>query len=232
MRTGKIVAGILCVATLAGCTSYRLTGRFMSHGEACPQPTAQKYHIAHLTIDAARGGNQVARNLNRDNPYAAPDPWSIPQTASLMRMDQLAEKIEESCPDVFANDASAQRIDVKVLCRNEDSRYGATILFPYLVSLGTLPAIQEILSDCTVEVCATADGKRIGRVVPIELSSIMKLTVFSPIGLMDFERPTDVISQRHGTGVMAAPHLEPSVQHDFSRVFAESVGAAVCRALK
>lgn len=232
MRIGKVLVGILCVATFVGCSSYRVTGRFMSPGEAHPQPTAQKYHIAHLAIDAARGGNQAVRDMNRDNPFVMADPWSIAQTVSLMKMEQLAEKIEESFPDVFANDASAQRIDVKVICRNEDQRYGVTILFPYLVSLGTLPAIQETLSDCTVEVRATADSKRIGRVVPIELASIMKLTVFSPIGLIDFERPTDVISQRHGSGIMAAPHLDPSVRQNFSRVFAESVGAAVCRALK
>ena len=174
----------------------------------------------------------MIRDMNKDNPYVMADPWSIAQTVSLMKMEQLAEKIEESCPDVFANDVSAQRIDVKVVCRSEDNRYGVTILFPYLLSLGTLPAIWETLSDCTVEVCTTADGKRIGHVVPIELSSIGKLTVFSPIGLIDFERPIDSISQRHGSGIMEAPHLEPVVRQNFSWVFAESVGGAVRRALK
>ena len=107
---------ILSVTTMCGCSSYR----FIATGEKDGYSPRNKYRIANLIIHAPRGLNNYVKQTNVDNPFVVPDPWSIPQVASVYNMEKLRKMIEQRYPSIFVYDESATPIDVNVYCTNEE----------------------------------------------------------------------------------------------------------------
>ena len=78
------------------------------------------------------------------------------------------------------------------------------MFFPYIVSLGTLPAFITTTSECRVEVRPHASQSSASR--KLRFSSDMKLTCFSPIGLIPYDELSNVREQNFGSGIFDVPH--------------------------
>ena len=105
-----------------GCTSYR----FAAIGENNDYVPKKKYRISTLTIHAPRGP-KILQQLSGGNPFVAPDPWSIPQVASISNIEKLRLMVAKRHPSIFTQDESATPIDVNVYCTDErDHRRGLT----------------------------------------------------------------------------------------------------------
>ena len=205
-----------------GCTSYR----FAAIGENNDYVPKKKYRISTLTIHAPRGP-KILQQLSGGNPFVAPDPWSIPQVASISNIEKLRLMVSKRHPSIFTQDESATPIDVNVYCTDERKELEWTILVPYVASLGVLPAFIRTMSTCEVSVHHAGAIPKIQRNAAMRLQSDAKLTCFSPLGLIQFDRDVNATSQRLSSGIMTASHLDSNTLNDLLTVFSESVADAI-----
>ncbi len=211
----------VCCALLAGCMSYRLSS-YGEGGRMVAEKAVQgRYRIVGVQIDCARGLDEATR-ARMDNPWAA-DPWSILQVAAGLKNTDVISAIRERTPGV-CEDVNAVPVEIKVISTMENSELGATFLVPYLVSLGTLPAFIRRLSDCRIEVAIGSGEKRRTYSCQRRFVADSKMTCFTPIGLIDYDRDFVAIEQQLGTlgGVGNASTAMP-IRMKFQGVFAGTV---------
>lgn len=218
MKSSFIV--VVCSVLMTGCGSYR----FHSVGEtplASGQPTRQ-YRIVGLSFDVKRGLNGFNP---QNNPFAPPDPWSIVQTASLLNQKDLVEAIKRK-NEAVGDNADAVPVEIEIVSQSERKELEATILVPYLVSLGILPAWNRSISSCTIKMTLGIGTARKSYQYECNFISNSKMTAFSPIGIIDYDDIPDAIAQRKASGY-AAPHLNPNCLNDLKTVFATTVSKAL-----
>lgn len=216
-----LVLGVVC-----GCTSYRFSGLASQGTSARNVATKNHYCISHLQLSVIRGLNEVVRRQQAENPYAAPDPWSIPQTASLSREEVLLPVVQSAYPSVFFSDGQ-ERIEVVVSSSVETTDGMWSVLCPYLITLGIAPMYQTVHSECAVEVKRNADNSLIGKST-IRFDTNMRMSATSPLGAMiGYDREGGVQSQETGSGVACWPHSDIEVARKVQKVFAETVADAI-----
>lgn len=213
-----------CVLLMAGCCSYR----FNSSGDTLPVAKLNgQYRITGLSFDVKRG----FQGLNYgDNPFAPPDPWSLPQAVSLMPEKTIVPAIKRKVKVVWDSPESVP-VEIAVSMMSEHKELQATILIPYLVSLGTLPMWNRTISACEVSVAIGNGANRRQYAYEREFVSEWKMTATTPIGLMDFDRCPDAIAQRRGNGTDATPHLNKVCRDNLMAVFAETVAEALSESM-
>ena len=221
---------LVVVSAFCGCNSYRFAGTVDDSTANRNTRTERKFRIANLQIDVRRGLNEEMRKQNERNPFVAPDPWSIPQIASISSEGKLINMIYRRFPGVFSSDATAKALDVKVSCLNENKDYAWSILCPYVITLGIAPAFMETQCECAVEVVGV-DGEKFGSQMVVDFNSTFRMTCFSPFGLIGYERMPDATSQALGGGVFAAPHMDADVAEEAQKVFSETIANAVVSTL-
>ena len=226
----RILVAFVMVA-VCGCTSYRFTGSVDGASMANGVKTKGKYRICKLSFDVKRGLNQQIRDSQGDSPFAMPDPWSSPQVASASREACLIEMIHATHPDVFSSVSTAIPLEIKVQGGRENKDYGWSVLCPYLITLGIAPAFFETRSECNAEV-RIVDGQMLDPAVGLSFCSNMRMTAFSPFGLIEYEdRMSGVQSQAVGSGVAAWPHGNAEVLKQLQKVFSSTLADAVLRAI-
>ena len=209
---------VLC----GGCTSYRFTGKVLAPVNE-RHALHNKYRIVRLVFER-----------KAQSSYEAPitiDPWSLPQVAALCDIESIRLKIMQWHPEVFVDDFASTPVSVKILTTSENTNYGGTILVPYLISLGILPAWMETESSCEAFVSIEAHNVPKPRQVPLSFTSICKLTCFSPIGLIEFDDKPDVNSLRKGAGVMQGPHTNKACRDKLCDVVTETLSDVVASAV-
>ena len=215
---------LVLLLAVCGCMSYRFASEY--EGVRNRSAVNGRYRIAHITFQTPIGLGDYGKKVNANNPFAVPDPWSIPQVASRMPAAELQRMIEAKYPAVFGNDAAAMPIDICISTGEEYKEYQWTILFPYLVSLGTLPVFLRTVSDCQVEVRPVASmGFHSSQ--SMRFVSDGKMTVFSPFGLIPYDRHVSALEQHQGNGIMSAPHLDETTRRYMVETFADSIATVV-----
>ncbi len=224
----KIKQLFVCTAVLlsCGCSSYRFASESRPNGNI---DVKGRYRIAHITISGEfnNGFNNNIKAIQK-NPFAVRNPWSIPQVAMRYPYEDLRQMVIKKYPNVFADNPALPPIDIIISCNNE---YKGMILFPYLVSLGTLPAFFRTTSDCTVEIRPTSSMMSTSS-RSVRFVSDGKMTVFTPFGLIPFDSMPSVQEQRLGCGVMSAPHLDETARRHVLEVFANTVADLAIEQIK
>ena len=211
--TGIVVCG--------GCTSYRFAGKVLVPVNE-RHILNNKYRIVRLVFERK---TQLA--------YKAPiaiDPWSLPQVAAF-DIESIRLKIMQRHPEVFADDFASTPVSVKVLTTSENKNYAATFVAPYLISLGILPAWMETVSSCEAFVAIEAHNAPKPRQVPLSFTSILKMTCYSPIGLIEFDDKPDMNSQRKGAGIMPGAHMDGVCRDTLCDVVTETLSDVVVSAV-
>ena len=220
------LVSVLALGVVCGCTSYRFSGLSSQGTSARNVATKNHYCVSHLRFNVIRGLNEAVRQQQGENPYAAPDPWSIPQTASLSREEVLLPVIQSAYPSVFFPDGQ-ERLEVDVSSSVETTDGMWSVFCPYLITLGIAPMYQTVHSECAVEVKRIADGSLIGKST-IRFDTNMRMSATSPLGAMiGYDREGGVQSQETGSGVGCWPHSDIEVARKVQKVFAETVADAV-----
>ena len=215
-----VTAVILC----GGCTSYRFTGKALS-------PVNERRHTLHNKYRIVRLVFERKTKCDCEDSITYIDPWSLPQVAARCDIESIRLKIMQRYPEVFADDFASTPVSVKVVTTSEDKNNTVTVLVPYLISLGLLPACVETVSSCEVLVSIEALNAPTPRQIPLSFASISNLTVLSPIGLMVFADKTDVNSQRKGAGVMHGPHTDNACRDNACDVVTETLADVVVSAV-
>lgn len=226
----KIKQLFVCTAVLlsCGCSSYRFASESRPNGNI---DVKGRYRIAHITISGEIGIDNNIKAIQKNNPFAVIDPWSIPQVAMRYPYEDLRQMVIKKYPNVFADNPALPPIDIIISCNNEYKERVWTILFPYLVSLGTLPAFYRTTSDCTVEIRPTSSMMSTSS-RSVRFVSDGKLTVFTPFGLIPFDSMPSDQEQRLGSGVMSAPHLDETARRHLLEVFANTVADLAIEQIK
>ena len=225
--------GIAAALLASGCGSYRFTAQTLSNVAEDRPALRGQYRIAHLTVTSGMGFNNVMKKMNDNNPFAFPDPWSIPQVSARAQNEVLQQLIARKYPSTFVNDSTAIPIDLVITCTAENKELGWTFLFPYLVSLGTLPAFQHTTSDCTVEIRSVFNLPIGHAPSAVRFGSDWKLTAFTPIGAMvTYDELPGMLEQRSGCGVDCAPHQDSGTKDKILETFAGAVAEAVVTQLR
>lgn len=218
---------VFWMAILSGCSSYRAVGRYQSRSTVY-QEASQKYRIRHLSFSVRKGINTMLREMNETFPYISPDPWSLPQHASLLDEEKLKTAIQTAKPAVFITDKSATPVDIKFICQQEFSDLGWTILCPYLVTLGVFPAWTRRVSFC--EMIVTVDEQRQSK-IQLEFTTDGKMSVLSPLGLVHFDETPNAIAQKIGNGIFTAPHENILTAKQFTDTVSQTIAIATSAAL-
>ncbi len=187
----------LCICAVAtGCNSYRFTATYPRENTT----VKGRYRIATI-----KSHIPVTQPIGFVTPqFSVPDPWSIPQVASKIPEETLKSMIWSRYQDIFTTDIDATPIDIEIHPVSEKKSGMWSIFFPYIVSLGTLPAFINTTSECRVEVRPHSSASSANR--RLRFSSDMKLTCFTPIGLISYGELPDVREQSFGSGIFDVPH--------------------------
>ena len=222
-KTVLLAATAMSIALCGGCTSYRFTGKVLSPAKE-RQTLHNKYRIVRLVLE------RKTQHPYEDN-IAYIDPWSLPQVAAQCDIESIRLKIMQRYPEAFVDDFASTPISVKIITTGENKNYTATILAPYLISLGILPAWTETVSSCEAFVSIEAHNAPKPRRIPLSFTSIWKLTAFSPIGLIEFDDKPEMNSQQKGADVMQGPHTDKSCRDRLCDVVTETLSDAVLSAV-
>ena len=213
-----VLAGLSC-ALLAGCMSYRMC----SHGEGgrvdANWRARGQYRIVGLQIDCNRGPASQMRGI--DNPWAA-DPWSILQVATLLKDADVITAVRERTPGV-CEDVNAVPIEIKVVSTMERKELEATVVAPYFVSLGTLPALTRCISDCKIEVSIGTGERRRTYNCNRDFVVDSKMTCFSPLGLIDYDQDPAAIEQQRSSSDVGSAITSLPIRASIRNVFAGTV---------
>ncbi|MBQ7190060.1 MAG: SHOCT domain-containing protein [Kiritimatiellae bacterium] len=222
--TGMILLVALS-ACCAGCTSYRFQGTIRGTESESPRG---RYRIVEFKMTVPKMDIIPIRDV--DDPYAIPDPWSIPQCSYKRNRDAIIRDLEIAVSPTLCSDPNAEPVSVKVISAGDTKSGIITIFFPYLISLGILPAHLATESRCDVTVALVRDPSQ-SRSISIEYRSDTKVSVFSPIGAISFD-PVPASSFRTASGIMTAPHIDKVAMKNTQDVFIEALakGIAACLA--
>ena len=98
-----------------GCMSYRFAS------ERCPSNSLDvkgRYRIAHITILGESGFDDATKAWQKGNPFAAIDPWSMPQVSMRYPSEDLRQMVVKKHPTVFVDDPAMPPIDIIISCNN------------------------------------------------------------------------------------------------------------------
>ena len=228
MKIKRLFVCMVVLLLACGCISYRFASENRSWSSI---DVKGKYRIAHITVSGEIGFNDVDKAMKKNNLFATPDPWSMPQVAMRYSSETLRQMIIKKYPTVFVDDPAVPPIDIIISCNNEYKERLWTILFPYVISLGTLPAFQRTISDCAVEIrpahSMVSTSSRSVRFV-----SDCKMTATSPFGLIPFDSMPNAQEQQLGSGLMAAPHLDETTKRHSLEVFVDTVANLAMEQIK
>ena len=204
---------------LSGCTSYRVVGRVPSANVPVQQPLMNTYRLERVKVEYD--------NIRRMQTLA----WCLEFALGEIPVNDFEERIARKRPDVFNNDASSIPITapIRFLSRNESLAW--TILVPYIVSFGTLPAILEVddVAGLTVQ---RRDTMQTASEAKFSFQHKMKLTCFSPFALINFNDDPDATVCVKDNGIMQNPALNPQVRDRIADAIAETLAAAIILRLR
>lgn len=216
----KCLVGLLVfsVWVFTGCTSYSFRGMQGDGRTSLPTDLTCKFRLASYSFSS-----QAA---------AVAGPWAI-GGSSVDRVDTHALEValQQLQPSLFTSDPSGLPIRVRVEIADGDADYSG--LFPYFLSLGILPGrIICFHERGFVHVCLDDVNERLDQKSDIGFSSKCWLSVWTPLAAAMNDEPGMYSGEnRHGTGIMTAPHLNNSCRKDEIDVFALTVAHAVIDAL-
>lgn len=208
---------------LSGCISYRFQGN-VTQTSGNSSPTLKRYRVDNIINNSGNGPFSMGQGA-----FSAPDPWSIPAVAKRLEETTICSDIMRQNPNIFARSLESTPLEVEIRTRNESKEGTWSVFFPYLLTLGVFPAWMSTPSQCEITVTSLAD-RNIQRTCVVDLRSDMKLTAFSPIGLISYDHIPSAASCRTGAGIMKAPHIAPECLSDLQSVYTETIaeGIAVC----
>ncbi|MBR4171440.1 MAG: SHOCT domain-containing protein [Kiritimatiellae bacterium] len=215
---------ILLVTVCCGCSSYRFQGTVHDPAFVTGARPQGKYRIAKFKMTVPKMSGSF-RHV--DDPFAAPDPWSIPQVSYKKKTELIICDLEQFIPSMFSSDNRAEPVEIQITSAGDEKSNMFSIIVPYLISLGIFPGWMGTSTRCDVIVTLARD-RNLSRKFSIEYRSDMKLS-FSPIGLIPYN-PVPAPSFRTGVGIMAAPHINERSCRDSQDVFCETLamGIAAC----
>lgn len=227
---------VCCIVSLVfsviacGCTSYRMVGLANSAPKDRLVATSKRYRVAYMQFKIPRGLNEISKDsYDKGQMFVAPNPWSLPQGASLADEEILLRDIQKTYPTVFSEDTT-NRLAVRIVDKGESIEGQWSFLCPYLITLGIFPAFQTVHSSCSVEVYRADNGQLVGS-SDISCESSMRLSVSPVAAMFGFDREGSVQSQATGAGVMEMPHTRIPVAEKARQVFAEVVADAIVSVL-
>jgi len=172
----KCIVVVLTAIFLSGCASYRIASK--GDGRRCQTGLQNRYRIGKITFSVQLEKNPVYGGEVLD--------YSVPmQTGSMMDEDRIRDFCELRYPDIFVVGDKGIPIDVTIESSAPDRGYAWSILFPYLVSLGVMPAWFETSSNAKISI--TVSGKQVAD-SSVAYVSNAKVTCFSPIGIISYSR--------------------------------------------
>lgn len=216
----KVVSCFLGIVFLlfCGCTSYRLKGSVVHASNTIPS-TEKKYRIEKFI------------NKSDVGIYASgydTDPWSIPAVSKRFSETEMCSDLMSKNPKVFSCAADSIPLEVEIYSRSESKDGRWSIIFPYILTLGIFPAWIGTTSQSELKVTSLAD-RNIRTSCIIDFRSDIKLTVFSPIGLIAYDATPEATSYRTGSGLMTAPHVDAGTLWELRTVYTETLAVAICR---
>ena len=176
----KFVVAVLTAFFFSGCGSYRMGAKV--DGNRSMAGLQNRYRIGKITFSVPLKKNHVYGGEVAD--YNAPQ-----QTGSMMDEDRIRDFCELRYPDVFVADDKGIPIDIAVESSSPNKEYEWSILFPYILSLGILPAWIETTS--TAKISITVSGEQVSD-SSVAYVSNSKVTCFSPIGIIPYSRDIDM----------------------------------------
>ena len=199
-----------------GCNSYRVCG----HADVSEEPMRnlnRTYRLQQITL---RNVSSMPVQL-----------WTTEYALAKTPISAYERLVARSRPDVFAERPDSIPIVVEVSLRNSEGSLGWTILVPYLVTLGILPAQLQYDDVCGVIVRRLDTGYS----MPEETFMFQQktqLTAFSPFGLGGFGHDSTATAERSGSGVMATPDTNMNVRNNIAEALAETMAATIVESLR
>lgn len=219
----KTVASCLIITAAffhSGCTSYRFQGN-VAQAIGASNPTIQKYRVENIINRSDNGPLSMGQGA-----FAMPDPWSIPAVSKRLEESAVCNDVMNRNPSMFSRSSESTPLEVEIRTRNESKGGAWSILFPYLLTLGVFPAWTYTPSQCEIIVTSLTDRNKRQSCV-VDFRSDMKLTVFSPIGLISYDYAPGAVSCRTGSGIMEAPHLGKECLANLQAVYTETLAAGI-----
>ena len=180
-------------------------------------------------IDATARGNGFGIDQDTPlNPLSAPYQYSMLQVSSLFNVPRMIRQLTDSV-NGCGNDMQAIPIEILVVGDFEDRELEGTFLFPFLVSLGTLPALRHTTNKCHFEIAVGSGIQRKTYKLNRIFATDAKLTAFSPIGLIDYGEEPGTISHRRGMGEPSSLEYQQKCSFVFVDTMAEALHEALVR---
>lgn len=205
-----------------GCTSYRFQGNVAQAFGNMPM-TEKKYRIEKIINKVNNGIYSSGQDA-----FSVPDPWSIPAVSKKLEETELCSDVMNANPSIFSRSSDSIPLEVEIRSRMESKDGRWSIIFPYILTLGIFPAWMGTASQCELTVTSLMD-RNIRTSCIIDFRSDMKLTVFSPIGLVSYDTISGAASCQTGSGLMTAPHVDSGSLWHLRTVYAETLAVAIGR---
>ena len=167
---------VLTAISISGCASYRMGAK--TDGNRSATGLQNRYRIGKITFAVSLVKNPVHGGEVVD--YDSP-----PQTGSMMDEDRIRDFCESRHPDIFTAGDKGIPIDVAVESSSPNKEHLWSIIFPYMLSLGILPAWCETTS--TAKISITVSGRQEASSFVTYISND-KVTCFSPLGIISYSR--------------------------------------------
>lgn len=108
-----------------------------------------------------------------------------------VQFGDIKDSLERNYPNVFADNGIPFSIQ-ETANRNFKSEYGWTFLFPYLLSIGTLPMVTHVEHDTLF----TVNVGGVNVEYEINIAMDQALTCYTPFALMCYNAPPDTYGYR------------------------------------
>lgn len=172
----KFVLAVLIAISISGCASYRMGAKI--DGGRPSTGLQNRYRIGKITFAVPLAKNPVYGGEMVD--YDSP-----PQAGAMMDEDRIRDFCESRHPDIFVAGDKGIPIDVAVESSSPNKEHLWSIIFPYMLSLGILPAWCETTS--TAKISINVSGRQEADSSATYVSND-KVTCFSPLGIISYSR--------------------------------------------
>ena len=209
-----VVSGLVVMAGvfLCGCSSYRFQGHVVK-GASTSEPCVMKYWIGPVVVRvdrqivAGEEGRWDGQNINERR----------------IRRDAIKRN-----PNLFAcfGKGIPLSVTIRVYSKHEDDKLSSV---PYIATLGVCP--MRIGESNRCELTVAIEGEcGISQTCDFQFRSDLKMSAFSPLGLVPFNRVPEAASYRRGSGLLTAPLIDKGCGVDWEAVFVETLvdGIDVC----
>ena len=210
----SVLVGALLFST--GCSSYRVCGYAPSRS-GTNEITKRTYRLQRI----------VLRNVSSMPTIVWTTEFALAKTPASAYERLVTQKL----PNVFSDERTSIPIEAEVIIRSSTGSLGWTILVPYLVTLGILPAQMQYDDVCGV-VVRRLDSPVILAEQTFRFQHKTMVTALSPIGLGGFDPDSMATSERSGNGIMAQPEINMDVRNNIADALAETIAATIATALR